>query len=307
MTAKRFPRGIMATCCVPWDSSYQFAEDVFRRSVLRMLAHGTRSLYVFGTAGEGYAVSESQFDRIVRAFSEEMLGAKADPMVGIISLSAATIEERIRRCRDLGVTLFQISLPSWGALSETEMFRFFRDVCGHFPDCRFVHYNLMRSKRLITGREYGRLAAEHPNLVGTKNCGDSLSHIYSLLHDAPQLQHFLSETGYVYGSLFGECSILASFIMNWQRLRELLEAGIRHDVATLTAIQKEVTLVLRTLFEVVPDSRIDGAYDILFEKMYDPDVPLNLLPPYVGSSEDEFLRFVTLLKERLPHWVPSPD
>ena len=302
---KRYPQCILATCCIPWDDNQQFAENIFRHSVQGMVSRGTKHLYVFGTAGEGYAVTDQQFDQIVSVFAEEMLQAKASPMVGVISLSTGTIIERIERSRDMGVLDFQISLPSWGALSESELFEFFRQVCGRFPDCRFVHYNLPRTKRMVTGKEYGRLAAEHPNLVGTKNCGDSLSHIYSLMHDAPQLQHFLSESGYVYGSLFGECSILASFIMNWPRLRELLDAGKRRDIATLTAIQHEVTTVLRTLFEVVPDNRIDGAYDILFEKMYNPSVPLRLLSPYTGSTDDEFHRFVKLLAERLPEWVPK--
>ena len=169
-----------------------------------------------------------------------------------------------------------------------------------------MHYNLPRTKRMVTGREYGRLAAAHPNLVATKNCGDSLAHIASLMEDAPALQHFLSEAGYVYGSLFGECGILASFVMNWPKLHALHEAGQRRDVAALVAIHREIKIVIETLDEAVPDGRIDGAYDKLFEKMYDPEVPLRLLPPYLGASDDEYRNFVRLLAERLPEWVPAP-
>ena len=303
--SKRYPQGIMSTCCIPWDEKYQFAEAVFRRTVRHSLT-GTQHLYVFGTAGEGYAVTDSQFDQIVTAFASEMRAGGAEAMVGIIHLSLGTILERIRRSRDLGVTRFQVSLPSWAALSDRELFSFFDHVCGGFPDCQFMHYNLPRAKRLVTGKEYGRLAEAHPNLVATKNCGDSLSHIHSLIVHAPQLQHFLSEAGYVYGSQIGECSMLASFIMNWPKLHALLEAGKRHDTASLNAIQREVNVVIQTLFEAVPDSRIDGSYDKLFEKMYDPEVTLRLLPPYIGSTDEEFEHFVRLLKERLPEWVPAP-
>ena len=169
-----------------------------------------------------------------------------------------------------------------------------------------MHYNLARTKRLVTGQEYGRLAERHPNLIATKNCGDSLSHLQSLIEDAPHLQHFLSEAGYGYGSLLGECGILASFTMNWPKLHALLEAGRQGDITTLTAISREIKVVLRTLFEAVPAGRIDGAYDKLFAKMYDREFPLRLLPPYVGSSDDEFRAFVRLLGERLPEWVPEP-
>jgi dihydrodipicolinate synthase/N-acetylneuraminate lyase len=304
MSDKRYPAGIMATCCIPWDESGRFAERIFRVNVQHAL-RGTKLLYVFGTAGEGYAVTDRQYAEIVTAFADEMWQGKAEPMVGIIDLSLGTIIERIQRGRDLGVRQFQISLPSWAALSEKELFNFFEHVCGGFPDCRFMHYNLPRAKRMVTGKEYGRLAAEHPNLVATKNCGDSQSHLRSLIEDAPQLQHFLSEAGYVYGSLFGECGILVSFIMNWPGMRALFDAGQRRDVSTMVSIQREIDIVLQTLFEVVPDNRIDGSYDKLYEKMYQPDMPLRLLPPYIGSSDEEYHNFVRLLKQRLPEWVPS--
>lgn len=302
---KRYPRCILATCCVPWDDQHRFAEPIFRRGVRSMLAAGTKHLYVFGTAGEGYAVTEKQFDQIVAVFADEMRQGNAEPMVGVINLSLGTILDRIERCRGRGVRHFQISLPSWGGLSEVELFEFFRQVCGRFRDCQFIHYNLPRTKRLVTGKEYGRLADEHPNLVATKNCGDSMAHLQSLLEHAPQLQHFLSETGYVYGSLFGECGLLASLIMSWPKMQALLDAGKRRDFPALAALQRECNIVMQTLFETVPENRIDGAYDKIFEKMHDAEYPLRLLPPYVGTSEDEYRAFVRLLRERLPDWAPA--
>src|SRR6185436_2188682 len=112
---KRFPSCILSTCCIPWDDRDQFAERIFRAQVRAALA-GTQHLYVFGTAGEGYAVTDRQFDQVVAAFTDEMRQAGAEPMVGVIHLSLGTILERIERCRDAGVRQFQISLPSWGAL-----------------------------------------------------------------------------------------------------------------------------------------------------------------------------------------------
>ena len=306
MNFKRFPSGLMGTCCVPWSADFRFEELIFRRSVRRSL-QSTPLLYVFGTAGEGYAVTEDQFFQVVRAFADEMRRGDAEPMVGVIHLSTATIIERIHQCRDLGVRRFQISLPCWGALNDRELFVYFEQICNRFPDCVFMHYNLPRTKRLITGKEYGRLAQEFPNLVATKNCGDSLSHIRGLIDEAPQLQHFLSEAGYVYGSLFGECSILVSLMMNWPKMRALYDAGRRHDIAVMTAIHREARTVLQTLFEAVPEGRIDGSYDKLYEKMYDPEYPLNLLPPYIGSTDAEFQSFMRTLSQRLPEWIPVAE
>jgi hypothetical protein len=94
--------------------------------------------------------------------------------------------------------------------------------------------------------------------------------------------------------------------MSWPKLNALWNAGRCRDLDAMVSIQREVDIVIQTLFETVPDGRIDGSYDKLFEKMYDVEFPLRLLPPYVGSSDEEFRAFARLLGERLPEWVPDP-
>ena len=114
-------------------------EPVFRRHIRSLLERGTKHLYVFGTAGEGYAVDDEQFDRITTVFSEEMRAGGAEPMVGIISLSLSTVIRRIERACERGIQRFQISLPSWGACTPKETFAFFKETCGQFPDRQFMH------------------------------------------------------------------------------------------------------------------------------------------------------------------------
>src|SRR5689334_6233448 len=150
----RYPTCILGTCVVPWDDAGNFLEDLFRHQVRTLAAEGTPHLYVFGTAGEGYAVTDALFERVVTVFHDEMRSVGAEPMAGVISLSLPTIIERIETARGIGVKQFQISLPSWGACTERDVFDFFQQVCGRFPDCQFLHYNLMRTKRLVTPREY---------------------------------------------------------------------------------------------------------------------------------------------------------
>src|SRR5688500_16544213 len=99
----RFPSCILCTCVTPWDEKGEFAEALFRHQVNQMAAQGTKHLYIFGTAGEGYAVTDRQFDQVVRAFNDSMLAAGGEPMVGVISLSLPTIIERIGRAREMGV------------------------------------------------------------------------------------------------------------------------------------------------------------------------------------------------------------
>jgi len=302
----RYPSCIMAGCVVPWSDDNEFLDDLFRYEVRTLLAEGTEHLYIFGTAGEGYAVNNRQFKDIVTVFHDEMQRGQADPMVGVINQSLFTIIERIELARDIGVRRFQISLPNWGALAEQEMLEFFQETCGRFSDCQFLHYNLLRTKRLVTAPEYARLAEQFPNLVATKNSTDSMERIHALITQVPQLQHFLTETGFIYGSLLGECGLLVSLAStNWKAGRAFFEAGRRHDAAALLADQRELNAMLYMLInEGGPGEHIDGTFDKMIWKLHDGRFPLRLLPPYQGASVDAFNRFQDKLRDKFPRWAP---
>jgi len=157
----------------------------------------TKHIYVFGTAGEGYAVTDAQFEEIAVAFWRAAQEFAITPMLGVILLSLPTIVGRIARSRAVGFREFQLSLPSWGALNDTELDVFFAETCGRFPDCRFHHYNLLRTKRLLTSTEYRRLAASHPNFIAVKCSTDDPAILDDLLTLSPRLRFYFTEFGYV--------------------------------------------------------------------------------------------------------------
>jgi dihydrodipicolinate synthase/N-acetylneuraminate lyase len=304
---KRYRPCVLATCCVPWNERFEFEEDIFRRSVRQLLAQGIRDVYTFGTAGEGYAVTGSQFDHINRVFLEETRADGVQTMIGLISISLPTVIERIERARDMGARRFQISLPSWGVLRDAEMETFFRETCGRFPDCEFLHYNLLRTGRIITGAEYGRLATQYPNLVATKNSTKDEARLQSLFADAPQLQHFITEPGFAMAAKMGECGFLISIAsINLALGQRYFRAGYEKDFATLDAMAADLQGLVIDYKEVVADSvHMDGAFDKMFCRVHDDAFPLRLLPPYVGVAEETYQRFVACLREKHPQWLPA--
>lgn len=297
---KRYPATILATCTTPWDERFEFMEDLFRRSVRKTLAGLTRHIYIFGTAGEGYAVTEKQFDRVARVFREEMPRDDDHAMVGIISLSLPTIIERIGRARDMGFRLFQLSLPSWGALTDPELDTFFRETCGRFPDCRFHHYNLKRSKRLLAGADYARLSAAHPNLVGVKLGGEDRAFLSDLLRQAPALQFFITENGYALLRDEFECGLLISRAsVHFQKAHELFESR-GEKLLTMAEETREIGRSLRVGLD--PSLHMDGVFDKMLCKVQIPEFPLRLLPPYGYPTDDAFDQF----RKAMPGpWSPT--
>jgi hypothetical protein len=299
ISSKRFPPVILSTCLAPWTESYDFDEALFRAQVRRLRSELTEHLYLFGTAGEGYAMTDRMFALITGVFRQEMPDA-ANAMVGVIHLSLATMIERIGTAYDLGFRQFQLSLPSWGALTDAEVDVFFRETCDRFPDCQFLHYNLLHTKRLLTGADYARLSAKHANLVAVKMGGEDLAAMTEILRRAPAIQCFFTEFAYARLRDEHECGLLLALsAINFRQAKAFFFARgsqLSQRCAELRSIHSALKAAMAN------DAHMDGAYDKIYVKLHDPHFPLRLLPPYAGASERAFAAF----RDALPQaWRPQ--
>lgn len=306
---KRYPSCILASCCIPWDADYSIMEPLFREEI-RGVVKETPHVYILGTAGEGYALSDSQFNRVVKIFNEEMRAAGAEPMVGLISLASSTLTERLERCLALDIKHFQISLPSWGALSVKEMQTFFKMTCGAYPEAGFLHYNLERARRLIQPEEYQQLEEQYPNLIATKITTDSIRYIGQLMDKSTHLQHFFTDMGYLYAAMVGECGLLISMACcNWETAHEYVDAVISRDFEKAIRLQHSLVQFNGDFRKIIAQygqgAHIDGAYDKLYIKMQLPDFPLRLAPPYSDAGDGAFIALLEVLKQKYPQWYPN--
>ncbi len=306
-SATRYPQAILVSCEIPWDENEALLEEAFRRSV-RATLEQYNHLYIFGTAGEGYAVNQAQFQRIVDIFHEETRGENIFPMVGVIGMSTSIALEKLQYAYDRGFRAFQISLPSWGRLTDAEVMTFFRDVCGAFPAAQFLHYNLPRAGRVLEARHYRPLVDALPNLVATKNTGGGHKRAAELVSQVGELQHFLGEGNFLQGCLYGECSLLATFgSLSPQKVKAYFAAALAQDYPLMLTLQRGFHDMLADLFqELAGESKIDGAYDKLWVRLGGFEaMPLRLLSPYQGFSEAQYQACRQMLKRKHIDWLPA--
>lgn len=303
---KRFPQLLLCAACVPWTEDYQLDEPLFRKGVRLLCENGASSIYLFGTAGEGYAVDRTQYLQIVTAFMAEMKSyPDVIPMVGVISMSMTETMERIRLAGDLGVRYFQISFPSWGAVSDEEAVSFFKSVCGAFPDYKFMHYNnALRSKKRLSPGDYKRLVEEVPNLVAVKFIAPSFDEIHTFARLDLPLRVFFLEYAYGFGSLvYPEFGYLASITnCSYQMMRAYYRAGVAQDLDAILKIHKDFPVFYESLFSHCPGGKIDSSYDKLFLQFSIPEFPARILPPYIGCTDAQVESFKADIQKKLPHW-----
>lgn len=302
----RYPRTVLGTCCLPWRDG-KLDAPLFERSIRNLVRAGLKDLYIFGTAGEGHAVTEDQFRDVTQRFVETMRDAGgAPPMVGVINLSLPTVLERIEFAAGLGVKAFQFCLPSWGAIADQEVQQVFAEVCGGFPELQFMHYNLGRTGRLVRPDEYAAFAERYPNLVAIKyGLGDPET-IAALMRMVPQVRCFFTEPGFYLGAPLGECGLLASIAAaNPMRARQYFHAAVAGDFQRLAELYRELAGIMDAIRRAAGPGRTDGAYDKLISKLAEPDFPLELLPPYRGSTNEGYRQYRDEIATGYPAWLPN--
>ena len=303
---KRFPRLQLCAACVPWTEDFQLDVPLFRKGVRLLCEQDAGSIYLFGTAGEGYAVDRAQYLQIVTEFMDEMKNyPDVIPMVGVISMSMTEAMERIRLAGELGVRYFQISFPNWGAVSNEEALIFFKTVCGAFPDYNFMHYNnALRSRKRLAPRDYKRLVEEIPNLVAVKFPGPSFNEIHEFASLDLPIRVFFLEYAYGYGSMvYPEFGFLASITnCSYKIMRQYYRAGVERDWDTILNIHNDFPAAYDALFSNCPGDKIDSAYDKLYLQFAIPEFPARILPPYVGCTDAQVEGFKADLRKKLPHW-----
>ena len=305
MTKKRYEQCILVSAYIPWDENFIFDRGLFVKLLRHICAEGYRFIYLFGSAGEGYALTDSQYEEIVAVFAQEAITLGFRPQIGVISLSEQQIKQRVEVGLRLGVREFQISMPPWHALSDIEVSNFFHDICDNYPEASFINYNLPRTKRLLTVDELTALASEIPNLVGAKFMTNDMYIVYQMAYNGGPLRFWVGEAAFAYACVIGGDVGFLPSSCNLRRTKLFYDACIAGDWGTVSAelpLQHAKFSVLEKSF---PYWRIDGAYDKMLTRVEIKDFPLRLLPPYEYCSEVEFELFLSKMREECPSILPE--
>lgn len=240
-------------------------------------------------------------------FADEMSGPDMLPMMGIMSLSLATILWRIDQCRQIGIKDFQISFPCWGAFTDSSVFIFFEEILGRFPDCGFLNYNNAASKKRLELEHYVKLAPMYPNLVAIKLPGlrpDDTEFIEYITSDKMPMQCLVGEPMFCELSAKGECGLLLTALsVNYDVSWDFFRAGQRKDMEAVARIYEGYRKICGVMPDLMPADRMGGAYDKPFIKVPMPDFPQRMLPPYESISDEDFAKFDKAVREVVPEWV----
>jgi 4-hydroxy-tetrahydrodipicolinate synthase len=160
--------GTWAPVLLPIDHRDRIDFGALEAELAALAAAGVDGVYTNGTAGEFYAQSEDEFDRITELVAARCEAARVPFQIGVSHTSPQVSLARLRRAAAVAPGAFQVILPDWVAPSDAEAVAFLRRLGEAADPVGLVLYNPPHAKRVLAPAEFGALARAVPALVGLK-------------------------------------------------------------------------------------------------------------------------------------------
>jgi len=282
--------GYLVSVPIPWNDDFSFSPELFKKAINKLVKEKCDGLYLFGTSGEGYAVTDDEFNQIVNVFAEATKTFKGFTQVGCFGLSSDQVKNRCRIVSELGIQSVQITLPFWKVLNDKELERYFTDVCGSFPELSFLLYNNPQNKRRLKGKEIEAFHKLVPNLIGAKTGSGAWLDIFELITEAPSVTHFVTEKAFPFAYGLGNVGLIPSSNYVFPKTTHAFyEAVISRDLKTAHYLHKKIVRFFHlTAIPLVEKNYIDGAIDKAYAQIGGMDMPLNMKSPYIPLSDEDF-------------------
>jgi 4-hydroxy-tetrahydrodipicolinate synthase len=160
------------------------------RSLRRLTRHYSGQAvdgFILGaTSGEGMTLRDAELERLVAIVHDEMVtGPNKLPIcLGLSGADTSRLKDRLDETADWPIDFYLIASPYYVRPSQRGVLAHFEALADHaaWP---LALYNIpYRTSVNITNQTLLRLA-EHPNIIGLKDCGASREQSIALLRDRP--------------------------------------------------------------------------------------------------------------------------
>lgn len=160
--------GNWATLLLPINADESIDFERLAEEIDFFIESKVDGIYSNGTAGEFYAQTEAEFDRISQLLAEKCEKSNTPFQIGVSHTSAQTSLERLRRAVQLKPGAVQIILPDWVAVTNEEALIFLKKMAENAGDVSLILYNPPHAKRVLSAADLEHLKSEIPQLVGIK-------------------------------------------------------------------------------------------------------------------------------------------
>lgn len=168
-------KGIIVPILTPMNEDESVNYDELSNQIEREIEAGVHGIFVFGTNGEGYILSEDEKIAIMRKTVETVAG-RVPVYAGTGCVSTRDTIRISQKAKELGVDILSIITPSFAAASQDELARHYETV-AEAVDMPILLYNIpARTGNALAPATVRRLA-QVANIVGVKDSSGNFDNI----------------------------------------------------------------------------------------------------------------------------------
>lgn len=205
--------GTWGTLLLPIDADQRIDFGRLAAELDALIESGVDGIYSNGTAGEFYAQTEAEFEKISSLLAEKCGAAGMPFQIGAAHADARTALARAAFAAALRPGAIQVILPDWTALSFGEAEDFLRTAGRVVEPVGLVLYNPPHAKRVLAPAELLKLAGSIRSLVGVKLLDGDAGWYREMKKVAPKISVFVPghrlATGFKNGVAAGSYSNVA--------------------------------------------------------------------------------------------------
>lgn len=162
------PKGVIVPIITPMNEDESINEPELRKQINRLIDAGIYGIFVLGTNGEFYSLSEPEKLQVIKAAVDEVKG-RVPVYAGTGCISTADTVALSRKAQDLGVDALSVISPYFCNVNQDDIFNHFSAVAAAV-DLPILLYNMpARTGNNINFKTLKKLHDQHKNIIGAKD------------------------------------------------------------------------------------------------------------------------------------------
>ncbi len=255
MNAKQLYRGVVVPMITPVTEDFNIDKDAVIKIIRSFVENGIHPL-LMGTTGEGQSLSLAQAVSLVK-----MVAAEAKGKITIYAaLTGTVVTEHCKSMQllaDAGADVLVATLPSYYALTDEQMFRYYAQMADASP-LPFMLYNITLTTHMSIPVDVVKRLAGHPNIVGIKDSENNEPRMREILDFAAEREDFVYFCGCAVNSALslelGAAGIVPSggnYIPDlYNQLYRFADAGLHDKARELQEKTNEICKVYQQGFKL---------------------------------------------------------
>ena len=161
------PKGIIPAMITPLTGTYAINESAIRKLVEYLIGGGVHGIFVVGTTGEFYALSNEEY-RDVLTITKEQVAGRVPVYAGASHITTLGCINLAHIAEDVGVDALSVLTPMFISPTQDQVYEHYRNIAEE-SDLPIILYNNKPKTHVdITPATVVKLASIH-NIIGIKD------------------------------------------------------------------------------------------------------------------------------------------